>query len=128
MEPSHLTSLCGFFLAFVFCLSRDIRFTIYLTWQQEHPFVGISCGQALCLHAGIPALEGTQGCSQNRVFLSWASMALGRGMGRSRTQNEADQGPLPSGNFWNTPNLRLHAGRVLTCHPAEAPRSLRLDT
>lgn len=52
----------------------------------------------------------------------------GRGMGRSRTQNEADQGPVPSGNFWNTPNLRPHFGRVLTCHPAEAPRSLRLDT
>lgn len=37
--------------------------------------MGIACGQALCIHAGIPALEGPQGCSQARVFLSRASMA-----------------------------------------------------
>jgi hypothetical protein len=96
--------------------------------QQEHPSI---CGYPLwpgtgpsCLHAGILALEGLQGCSQSRVFLSRASMAPGRGMGKTRTQNGADQGPLPSVNFWNTPlpHLRLLGECSPVYHPAEVPK------
>lgn len=99
-----------FLAAIFFCLYVGIRFAIYRTWQREHPSVGISCGQAFCLHAGTPALEGLQGCSQTRALLSLASMAPGRGMGRSGPQNEADQGSLPSGNFWNSPKTDCMLG------------------
>lgn len=82
------------------------------------------CGYFLCLHAGAPAWEGLLACSQTRVFLSQANMALGRDVGRSGTQDAAEQGSLPSVNFWNTPKLRRGAGRVLTyrSHSAGAPR------